>query len=309
MSIRQGNNIIAGSKQYHPDLFDFKWSDHILNDVQWLRADTFSWQSGSVYEAAYNHLSDDLHELVLTNDYSTFNKFNLIRWDTASTLGIFQIAWTGNRYVIIYYINNINTVRYLNKGASGSWSSFSNTNLNGNGHQFRTVEWNGEQLVALAGDGYISFGTIENDDTTWTVPVQGPATVTGDSWTRLIWNGSFYLAVTLNTNYVSTSTDGIVWTTPTQVNISSLYRCLTWDGTRFITLFTNNSQIYMSTSTDGLNWTNPVITNLSNKPFSVVWAENKYVGIFSSTISTSTDGITWTERYSASTGGYNLYYG
>lgn len=60
MSIRQNGIIIAGASQYHPDLFDCKWADHILNDVQWLRADTFSWQDGSVYQAAYNHLSDDI---------------------------------------------------------------------------------------------------------------------------------------------------------------------------------------------------------------------------------------------------------
>lgn len=35
------------------------WSDHLLNDVSWLRADTFSWQSGDVYVAAYEHLLND----------------------------------------------------------------------------------------------------------------------------------------------------------------------------------------------------------------------------------------------------------
>ena len=45
---------------YHPDLFDWKWADHQVNDVQWLRADTFSWQSGSVYEAAFNELFYDI---------------------------------------------------------------------------------------------------------------------------------------------------------------------------------------------------------------------------------------------------------
>lgn len=44
---------------YLPNLLEFKWSDHILNTVSWLRADTFSWQSGELYEAAYNHLKDD----------------------------------------------------------------------------------------------------------------------------------------------------------------------------------------------------------------------------------------------------------
>lgn len=36
------------------------WFDHIANDVSWLRADTFSWQSGDVYKAVYEHLINDL---------------------------------------------------------------------------------------------------------------------------------------------------------------------------------------------------------------------------------------------------------
>jgi hypothetical protein len=58
-----GGHIIGSggsSGGYHPDLFDCKWADHICNDVQWLRADTFSWQSGAVYQAAYQHLADDI---------------------------------------------------------------------------------------------------------------------------------------------------------------------------------------------------------------------------------------------------------
>lgn len=35
------------------------WFDHIANDVSWLRADTFSWHSGDVYKAAYEHLVGD----------------------------------------------------------------------------------------------------------------------------------------------------------------------------------------------------------------------------------------------------------
>lgn len=39
------------------------WSDHLLNDVSWLRANTFSWQSGDVYKAAYEHLASELTEV------------------------------------------------------------------------------------------------------------------------------------------------------------------------------------------------------------------------------------------------------
>ena len=37
------------------------WLDHEANDMSWLRADTFSWHSGDVYKAAYEHLVNDLH--------------------------------------------------------------------------------------------------------------------------------------------------------------------------------------------------------------------------------------------------------
>lgn len=58
----------GGSGSYHPDLFDVKWADHICNDVQWLRADTFSWQSGSVYQVAYQHLEDDIDGKTLQSE-------------------------------------------------------------------------------------------------------------------------------------------------------------------------------------------------------------------------------------------------
>lgn len=44
------------------------WADHQLNDVSWLRADTFSWQSGDVYTAAYQHLADDINGKTLQSE-------------------------------------------------------------------------------------------------------------------------------------------------------------------------------------------------------------------------------------------------
>lgn len=60
MSVKQGGKTIAGATQYHPDLFDFKWADHILDDAQWLMANTFSWQYGSMYQTTYAHLAADI---------------------------------------------------------------------------------------------------------------------------------------------------------------------------------------------------------------------------------------------------------
>ena len=55
---------------YTPNIFDIKWSDHLQNDIRWLRGDTFSWQPGTVYEAAYNKLVqeyDDTSSVVTVN--------------------------------------------------------------------------------------------------------------------------------------------------------------------------------------------------------------------------------------------------
>lgn len=43
----------------HLKLFHHDWFDYQLNDMAWLRADTFSWQDGTVYSDAYEHLVDD----------------------------------------------------------------------------------------------------------------------------------------------------------------------------------------------------------------------------------------------------------
>ena len=59
MSIRTKGKIIAGTSKIGVNLLDFKWADHILDDISWLRADTFSWQPGSVYIAVYEHLVNE----------------------------------------------------------------------------------------------------------------------------------------------------------------------------------------------------------------------------------------------------------
>ena len=41
-------------------LLDFKWLDYELNDMSWVRADTFSWLDSDVYQVAYQHLASDI---------------------------------------------------------------------------------------------------------------------------------------------------------------------------------------------------------------------------------------------------------
>lgn len=51
-------------------LFTSIWADHILNNASYLRADTFSWQSGAVYVSAYQHLVDDYNNATDSTVYT-----------------------------------------------------------------------------------------------------------------------------------------------------------------------------------------------------------------------------------------------
>lgn len=45
---------------YFPSLLEHKWSDHIINDMSWVRADTFSWLDRAVYPSVYELLLGEL---------------------------------------------------------------------------------------------------------------------------------------------------------------------------------------------------------------------------------------------------------
>lgn len=55
-----GTLTIASNIAAALPLFTHVWADHELNDASYLRADTFSWQSGAVYTNGYNHLVNDI---------------------------------------------------------------------------------------------------------------------------------------------------------------------------------------------------------------------------------------------------------
>lgn len=67
----EGQNYLLKAKAIDEDvlrtiqasfpLFHHTWSDHLFNNTSWLRADTFSWQSGAVYTSAYMHLVADMN--------------------------------------------------------------------------------------------------------------------------------------------------------------------------------------------------------------------------------------------------------
>ena len=79
-------------------LFTSIWADHILNNASYLRADTFSWQSGSVYTSAYAHLVDDIDGI--TSETET----------VAGTTITFYRATDGHKIVDDTQVSNVEAI-------------------------------------------------------------------------------------------------------------------------------------------------------------------------------------------------------
>ena len=107
MSIRQGKKLIASSTTNGFNLFDCKWADHILNNISWLRADTFSWQSGDVYTAAYNHLDEDVKNIIeyMWTGWTTGRFYSTKSIPSVGdTLGSgnYTVGEVGSDYIVLY---------------------------------------------------------------------------------------------------------------------------------------------------------------------------------------------------------------
>ena len=61
-------DIIDAKCMSSNNILDFKWSDHLLNDMSWLRADTFSWQDGNTYSLVYNELLSEYNNSTSTTE-------------------------------------------------------------------------------------------------------------------------------------------------------------------------------------------------------------------------------------------------
>lgn len=117
------------------------------------------------------------------------------------------------------------------------------------------------------------------------------------NWRNPVYDGSQYVMIN-GSGYVTTTTDGITWTSPTKL-LATLtntnWQCLLYDGSKFIAL---NIMGETSISTDGVTWSTPTrAINYYNSSWkSIAYnGSNKYVALHQSGyVSTSTDGLTWT---------------
>lgn len=115
-------------------------------------------------------------------------------------------------------------------------------------------------------------------------------------WEVLSYGDNKFVALSIF-GYISTSTDGITWTTAVQNNnlsIANDWQDMIYNGTKFVAL---SSSGYISISTDGTTWSTATQnTNLGNHKWrTLAYGNNIFVALgYSGYISTSTDGEDWT---------------
>ena len=186
-----------GSEQYTPNLFDYKYSDYQLNDASWLNGDTFSWQSGGVYKAAYQHLLNDYNNATTKSVYysSNITLVGKINDDKGALSGFYTN--------IAYATINVKRPKYAiqlvikTSGCSASaWTSQSIISTPAV-HKGIVLRFDGTALKLWMSSNGTSYDIASGYNTGLTVPVGV------DVWFRLAWSGTQYIA--------SYSTDGINW--------------------------------------------------------------------------------------------------
>lgn len=83
------------------NIFDYKWADHKLYDIRWLRADPYSWQWKSAYEAAYNHLVNDGSTQDVKFTLASDGTFKILAGSTICIPAGFEVDGLTRKYTTI----------------------------------------------------------------------------------------------------------------------------------------------------------------------------------------------------------------
>ena len=149
------------------------------------------------------------------------------------------------------------------------------------------------RFIAVGKEGYI-------------LTPDGVKQVGTNNWNSIAYGNGRYMAVGGGLNslgYITTSTDGVNWTTPKQVSEPRL-NCITYGNGKFIAIsapYTDrygNQVTYIFTFTDGESWERRELSS-SYEWRNVTYANGKFVAVGTYRQSdaysmVSTDGITWT---------------
>ena len=126
--------------------------------------------------------------------------------------------------------------------------------------------------------------------------------LTNQQWCSLTYGNNYFVALTLQTGYVVTSSDGVTWGTASyKSNLKSKnWYGLAYGSSKYVALSDGG---YISTSTNRSTWSSATyVSNLGNRYWrDLTYDGTKFVAIgLNGYISTSTDGTSWTSASSVS---------
>lgn len=185
-----------------PLLYSF-WSDHEIDDMAYLRADTFSWQSGATYTGAYNELETQYTDVDSTTEtvdgitYKVTPKGYKIALPDQEQAILNKYTITGQAW---YYILDVENVRFklprTKYGFTGLRTTVGSdvkaglpamTESGAHTHTRGTMELTGSTTNFLQTNGTRTgvFSNTQNGTTTGNSTGKGP-----NSWTPLNFNAS-----------------------------------------------------------------------------------------------------------------------
>lgn len=146
-----------------------------------------------------------------------------------------------------------------------------------------------KQLLFFCSDG---IRYIQEEDGSW--DTRQIANLGSNNWMCVAYGNSKFVAVDFD-GRLSTSTDGINWTSATYIAplARGSWTGITYGNSKFVII---NGAGSVSTSANGTYWEDPTqVANLGDKSWSsVCWDGTKFVALSATGyISTSTDGTTW----------------
>lgn len=204
-------NFSGVQSQY--DILEYKYSANILNDIKWLRSDTFSWQSGAVYATAYQHLVDDIDgKTPITRKLYARSNVSKIGY-IAESEGVISNFLANTSYATHPAVKPVSSFEYVVKVRQDiliANTSFLESLASQKGLILRNVNASTGQINIWVGTG--SAWTISNVNTNC------PLTVGVWNWYKVSWDGT--------TLTVAKSLDGINYT----VGLSqALTLAIDWD--------------------------------------------------------------------------------
>jgi hypothetical protein len=163
-------------------------------------------------------------------------------------------------------------------------------------NQFRGITWSGSQFVAV-GFGWTTssaagaLAATSPDGLTWAlhpIALQTPQLL----W-DVAWNGSLFAAVSVSSNEIVTSPDGVSWTSVTIGDAATRLRNIESDGSRFVAIG-SGGQVF--TSPDGAAWTQEANPFPMNSAADLYWDGSRFVAASGDQFITSVDGSDWVSQ-------------